>query len=205
MAARYIDTFADAVLGETLPRRWPRLVALDSKPLKVRPYGVVEWDDWVDMPGGALLTVAGRDTEDGGSRAWRVSLAADETAASWISFLRSLDGEPEWVVADRASAIWKAVDEVWPNATRVLCSWHLKDNLIDAAKRDGVYHSGNSDLVVAIESAFATVVGWEAACSLFARDSAVHALAWVAANDALVRRQALMFEAAPGRPGATGR
>jgi hypothetical protein len=204
LAARYIDTFGEAVLADALPRRWPSSVSLDSKPLKIRPYGVVDWDDWTDMPGGALLTVAGREADERSSRAWRISLTADETADSWIPFLRSLDGEPEWVVADRASAIWKAVDVVWPNATRVMCSWHLKDNLIDAAKCDGVYHSGDQMLVDAIEDAFATVVGWEAVCALFARHKAAHALAWIATNDALVRRQATMFEANPTRPKSNG-
>lgn len=203
MAARYLDAYGPAVVDKLLPTRWPRILVLDSKPLKIRPYGAVGWDGWDEMPSGGLLVAAGRDEDDGPSRAWRIGLAPDETEKSWLEFLDQLEGEPEWVVADRATAIWAAVTERFPRATLFSCAWHLGKNLTDAAYRDGLYFGG-SPMVEAIEVAFRSREQWEALAELAEQQCAENVLVWMIENEALIHRQIKLREQFPGRARSNG-
>jgi hypothetical protein len=201
LAARYLDAYGPRVLERILPDHWPRLLVLDSKPLHIRPYGEVSWDDWApSMPGGALLAAAGKDEDEGVTRTWRVSLGGDETHHSWLRFFGELDkGDPEWVVADRADAIWKAVGIRWPNATIFACAWHLRKNLIQAAFRDGVYHD-ESPFFEAIAGASHSVPEWEGLFDMAEAKGADNIKVWIGDNDALIRRQIDLRSQFPRRP-----
>lgn len=204
LAARYLDAYGPPVLDELLPRRWPRLLVLDSKPLKIRPYGVLGWDDWDDtMPGGALLAARGTDAEQRQTTPWRVRIAADETHRSWLAFLEQLEGEPEWIVADRSEAIWKAVEMRWPNAQRFYCAWHLAKNLTEAAYRDGVFHSA-SEFEPAIRAAFHSTTEWDALADLAEKHRAENVLLWMIDNEQLIGEQIRLRAQFPDRPRSNG-
>jgi hypothetical protein len=204
LGARYLDAYGQAAVAELLPRRWPRLLVLDSKPLGIRPYGVVGWDDWDDtMPGGSLLAATGTDLEQRQTTPWRVGIGADVTHRSWLDFIDQLEGEPEWIVADRASAIWKAVEMRWPNAQRFACAWHLAKNLTDAAYRDGVFHEG-TDFGPVIRAAFHSSDEWEALADLAERHKAENVLLWMIENEKLIGEQIELRARFPNRPRSNG-
>lgn len=204
LGARYLDVYGRRVADELLPRRWPRLLILDSKPLTIRPYGVIEWDDWDDtMPRGGLLAAAGTDLEQRKAMPWRLGLLPDETHESWLAFLERLDGEPEWIVADRAEAIWKAVEIRWPKAQRFYCAWHLNQNLIKAAYRDGVYFEGSA-IEAATADALRTVEAWETLADVAERERAENVLVWMVDNEVIVRRQIELRAQFPDRPRSNG-
>ena len=187
-----------------LPDRWPRLLVLDSKPLGIRPYGAVPWTDWGGaLPGGALLAAAGRDEDEGIARAWRVSFAGDETHHSWLRFFEELPGDPEWVVADRAKGISKAVEIRWPDATIFDCSWHLSKNLVEAAYRDGIYFPG-SPFESLIRAAFHSVAEWESLFGLAEAKGAANVMTWITDNDGLIRHQIDLRAAFLRRPRSNG-
>lgn len=200
LAARYLDAYGPVVLKKILPDHWPRLLVLDSKPLNIRPYGELKWDDWApSMPGGALLAAAGKDQDEEVTRLWRVGLGGDETQHSWLSFFDQLGGEPEWVVADRAKAIAAAVAARWPNATVFACAWHLRENLTSAAYRDGVYHE-LSPFVAAIDGAAHSVGEWERLGDMAEARGAANIKVWMSDNDALIRHQIDLRTQFPKRP-----
>ena len=204
LAARYLDAYGPRVLNRVLPDRWPRLLVLDSKPLGIRPYGAVPWTDWGGaLPGGALLAAAGRDEDEGIARAWRVSFAGDETHHSWLRFFEELPGDPEWVVADRAKGISKAVEIRWPDATIFDCSWHLSKNLVEAAYRDGIYFPG-SPFESLIRAAFHSVAEWESLFGLSEAKGAANVMTWITDNDGLIRRQIDLRAAFLRRPRSNG-
>jgi hypothetical protein len=51
----------------------------------------------------------------------RLGLTGDETTEAWFDFLSELPGDVEWVVADGAKAIKKAVLLRWPKAKFIAC------------------------------------------------------------------------------------
>lgn len=101
-AARYLDLFAAEIDRELAPRRWPRLLVLDSKPFGLRAYGAAthgeRWDP--NARAWAVLVAVGRNDRTRRPKAWRIGFAGDERATSWLDFLGELEGNPEWVVAD---------------------------------------------------------------------------------------------------------
>lgn len=155
------------------------------------------------MPGGALLVATGSDAEQRATVPWRAVVAADETNRSWSAFFDQLEGEPEWIVADRASAIWKAAAARWPNAVRFACAWHLAKNLTEAAYRDGVFHAG-THFAPAIRSAFHSQADWIALADLAEQHRALNVLSWMVDNEALIERQIVLREQFPDRPRSNG-
>ncbi len=117
------------------PRRWPRILVLDSKPLGLRAYGAAQHGEhWKEEDrAGAVLVAVGGDDPAARLQPWRIGLAGDETAASWREFLDELPGEPTWVVADGAQAIAQAVHAKWPKAAFYACEYHLGQALREAA------------------------------------------------------------------------
>lgn len=202
LAARYLDAYGPAILDRVLPTHWPRLLILDSKPLKMRPYGAVEWEDWgSSLPGGALLAAAGRDDEAGIARSWRISFGATETKESWLRFFDELEGEPEWVVIDRAPALEAAVSTRWPKATIFYCAFHLAKNLIEAAYHDGVYFE-ESPFVEAIRAAFHSTDEWKALRDLAVGQPNIER--WMTENESLIRHQIDLRTAFPKYPRSNG-
>jgi hypothetical protein len=190
LAADYLDHYAHIVLEQTAPARWPAILVLDSRPLKVRPYGVD------DLPfrqrpaapdrGGAILVAAGTDDPQQTSRAWRIGLAGDETGESWFDFLSELPGDPAWVVFDGSGAIGGAVQARWPSAVAYSCEWHLWQNAEGSAYADGAYDKALAEL---IRVAQWNVPNWERLVSAVDAQAMPVLGGWIARNDQLVRRQ----------------
>ena len=141
LAARYLDLFGTAIDEALAPRVSPRILVLDSTPLKLRAYGAEEVRaDWnTQERGGFILVAMGMDHPGERPMPWRIGIAGDETTRSWREFLDEFDGDPpDWVVADGDKAIAFAVARRWPTATFHNCEWHLGRLIRKAAKRDGI-------------------------------------------------------------------
>lgn len=205
LAARYVDLFGATIERELGPSRWPAILVLDAKPFGLRAYGAAEHSEvWnpADRAGTALIA-AGGDNPDRPLAAWRIGLAGDETAASWSDFLAELPGEPAWVVADGSEAIRTAVRKRWPKAVIYACEFHLGRALRSAASADGVWPDDPLHQV-RFERAFWTVEDWNALVELVLEVDAPTLVRWVAANDALVRRQLALRRRSPGFPRSNG-
>jgi hypothetical protein len=193
LAARYLDLLAPRIDEELAPKRWPRILILDSKPLGIRAYDAEDhvpgWDP--RARGGAILAATGGDNPGVPMMAWRIGLAGDETTESWLDFLRGFDPDgpgPEWVVADGAKAIAAAVRQQWPNAVFYSCEFHLGRALRNAAYLDGVFAEAEAHREL-VRRAFWSVADWEA-LGEFARNAGHRKLDdWWRANDALIREQ----------------
>lgn len=207
LAARYLDLFGPAIDSALAPTTCPRIVILDSKPLNLRAYGAEDvrtgWN--CAERGGVILLAMGASAPGEKPVPWRIGLAADETAASWKDFLFEVGGgeEPEWVVADGASAISGAVASAWPNAEFYNCEFHLGRALKKAAQADGIAtdHAPND---VLFTRAFYSVADWGAVRAFATARSATRLGGWCAANDALVRQQLAMRDAHAGYPRGNG-
>jgi hypothetical protein len=152
-ATHALDIFGPVLADWQIRTTWPRIVALDALPLRTRHRKKrgpkVPWPQSAKKrkrkppPGriveiGRVLVASGSDRpigeEDMMPLLFRFEGGGDEGA--WIEFLRSFEGEPEWVVSDRDKAIVNAVAEVWPQATHYFSHWHLAENAKEALKRD---------------------------------------------------------------------
>ena len=72
LAARYLDQFAELINAELAPKEWPKILILDSKPLKLFPYDADEFgEDWdPNDRAGAILVAVGGDDPDRPLKAW---------------------------------------------------------------------------------------------------------------------------------------
>lgn len=205
LAARYLDLFGARVDEQLAPRRWPRILVLDSKPLNVRAYGAEEhvpgWDP--EDRGGAILMAVGTDVPGSRLMPVRIGLAGDETKASWADFLREIDPDgqgPEWVVADGASAIEGAVRDRWPDAIFYSCEFHLGRALAEAAMNDGLYIGVGSEHHDLFDQALWSEENWDRLRRVAFSKGWGEVVRWVATNDAVVRRQARDHKAHFGYP-----
>ena len=190
LAARYLDLFGAEIDHELAPRRWPRLLVLDSKPFGLRAYGAAthgeRWDP--NARAGAVLVAVGGNDRTRPPKAWRIGFAGDESAASWLDFLGGLEGDPAWVVADGSKAIRKAVRKRWPKATFYACEFHLGRALAEAALRAGIWPADPAHASL-FERAFWSEADWNALATFALDEDRPELIRWVADNDALVRRQ----------------
>lgn len=207
LAARYLDVLGGEIDRALAPTRWPRILILDSQPLKLRAYGAAEhgerWNE--EDRAGAALVAAGGDDPGTRLKPWRIGLAGDETAASWREFLDELPGAPQWVVADGAGAIAQAVRAKWPKAVFYACEYHLGQALREAALADGIYPE-SAGVSLLFQRAFWSVADWEQLVAWALDDEAGHLtlLGWMATNDALVRRQVALRKGHAGFPRSNG-
>lgn len=208
LAARYLDLFAPRIAEQLAPKRWPRMLVLDSKPLNIRAYDaeafVPGWDP--DERGGAILAATGGDDPALAMMPWLIGVAGDETTESWLDFLASFDPDgpgPEWVVADGAQAIAAAVKQRWPNAIFYSCEFHLGKALRNAAYRDGIYadHEAHKEL---FEHAFWSEEDWNALGEFIDQEEAANLAGWWLDNDALVRAQVHLRKDHFGLPRSNG-
>lgn len=201
LAARYLDLFGAEIDHELAPRRWPRILVLDSKPFGLRAYGAAEhgehWDP--NARAGAVLVVVGGNDRTRTPKAWRIGFAGDETAASWLDFLGELEGDPAWVVADGSKAIRKAVRKRWPKATFYSCEFHLGRALAEAATRAGIWPADPAQASL-FERAFWSEADWNALATFALDGGRPELISWVADNDALIRRQVKLRTALFGYP-----
>lgn len=190
LAARYVDLFGTTIDRELAPDRWPTILVLDAKPFGLRAYGATEHGEAWDPRerAGSALIAAGTDEAGRPLTAWRIGFAGDERAASWSDFLAELPGEPTWVVTDGSEALRTAVRRRWPKAVLYACEYHLGRALREAAVADGIWPD---DPLHAhrFARAFWSEADWTALVELVLEANTPALLRWVAANDALVRRQ----------------
>lgn len=60
-----------------------------------------------------------------------VSAVPSETKAAWVELLATVPFTPSRFVADRGAKADNAAAQVWPDAARYACEWHLRKNLRD--------------------------------------------------------------------------
>ena len=202
LAARYLDLFGGAIDEALAPTRCPRILILDSKPLNLRAYGAERSDPtWNEAErGGAVMVAVGGDDPGRRLMPWRIGLAADETAASWLDFLDEIDPDgpgPDWVVADGASAIASAVMRRWPDATFYTCEFHLGRVLREAAASDGIWTDDPAHAEL-FGRALWSEPDWDALTALAHARPAPALERWCTTNDDLVRPQC---DARRGRSG----
>lgn len=145
LAVDYLDAFAPEVVAALHPRRWPRVVVIDSRTLFTRGYRAVRGratdgvpdEAWLgELKAGTILVAL-----DGAARRpvpclMRVAGAKD--TESWRDFLAVLEGTPEVVVADLDAGIARAVRETWPEALLLPSRHHLATLMRERAIADGV-------------------------------------------------------------------
>jgi hypothetical protein len=190
LAARYLDQFGDLIDAELAPKEWPKILILDSKPLKLFPYDADEFgEDWdTNDRAGAILVAVGGDEPNRPTKAWRIGLAGDETRYAWFDFLSELPGDVEWVVADGAKAIEPAVRQRWPKARFFSCEYHLGKALKAWAEMDG-WHKEHPAIKALLESALWSDADWDALRAFAEANNAANILHWMDGNDLRVRRQ----------------
>ena len=190
LAARYLDQFADLIDRDLAPKEWPKILILDSKPLKLFPYDADEFgEDWDPSDrAGAILVAVGGDEPKRPMKAWRIGLAGDETRYAWFDLLSELPGDVEWVVADGAKAIEPAVRQRWPNARFFSCEFHLGKALRSWAELDG-WHKEHPAIKSVLEQALWSVADWDALRIFAEANNAANILHWMDGNDLRVRRQ----------------
>ncbi len=203
LAARYLDVLGGEIDRALAPTRWPRILVLDSKPLKLSAHGAAEHGErWnPDDRAGAVLVAVGGDDPAVRLKPWRIGLAGDETADSWRDFLDELPGAPEWVVADGAGAIAAAVRAKWPEAVFYSCEFHLGRALRESALADGIYPDA-TQIAALFQRALWSVADWEKLVEWAFEDEDAHPvlLGWMAANDELVRAQVALHRGHAGYP-----
>lgn len=204
LAARYLDLFGTAIDAAIAPTRCPKILILDSKPLNLRAYDAEHYDPlWnPDERGGAVFVAVGGDDPDHRYMPWRIGLAPDETARSWLDFLDEIDPEgpgPEWVVADGATAIENAVRRRWPNANFYSCEFHLGQALKGAAGQDAIWTEDPAHAVLFAQALWANH-DWDALGAFAKARPAANLEAWWRTNDALVRQQIALHWAFRGYP-----
>ncbi len=134
LASGYIDAYAPIVIDALAPKEWPKVIAIDSMPLRTRGYrdGVKVGD----LNAGEIMVAIDHTGQKG--KPCLIQVQGGKDSYSWRDFFSTLAGEPEWVVADLDRGIAKAVREVWPNAILFRSRDHLKRLMEDYAVLDGV-------------------------------------------------------------------
>ncbi len=204
LAMRYLDHFGPAVLARVEPERWPRILVLDARDLRLRAWGTEQLlgDDL--GTGGVLLAAAGRDDPTVRSTpAWRFGLAGDKSAASWFDFLGELPGEPDYVVCDRDKAIVDAVVARWPGVVIFHCAWHIRQNLLALSKNDGI-PTTSGPVFEAIRRAQTSEEAWADLKHIAREREAVTLLDGIRGLDPLVRSQLRLRQQFPDHPHGNG-
>jgi hypothetical protein len=142
--ASYLDVFAPCIVAEFSAKTMPRILALDSKPLKRRAWkadasGAVNQVSAGER-NGEVMVIA--QASDDGSEAFPIlaALEGGPDSESWIRvFARLPDGpKPVWVVADIDAGIKIAVEKTWPGTTLFRCERHLIERMAKALVLDGI-------------------------------------------------------------------
>ncbi len=164
-AADWVAVFTDVVLAGCEDLSWPDVVLLDSTSFwrrrggqRVPAFHVLLAYGYDAVP---VLTDDGPDGQDDDDRdfdnPWtlrppkpqvtrgrllRAEVFPRSDTSSWTQFLRSLPGQPQVVVADRAQELRAGVEAAWsatagrPRPEFVNCRWHMTKNLQAALESD---------------------------------------------------------------------
>lgn len=119
-------------------------------------------------------------------------------AAAWVRLLRTLDGQPPWVVTDGGVGVLNGVRKAWPDAERWRCEWHLQRNLAD--KFPSVVQQDLTDpLHGKLKYAQLSEENWDAYRKLL-RMRAAAEVGYAAAENAAVKLDGLIRTQAFARP-----
>lgn len=142
--ASYLDVFGPPIIAAYTPDAMPRVIAIDSKPLKRRAWTATEKGAVVSVSAGErngeVMVIS--DRTDANTKAVPIlaALEGGKDSESWMRvFARLPDGDPPfWVVADLDSAIELAVHTYWKDAKLFRCEEHLRARMVLALIADGV-------------------------------------------------------------------
>jgi excisionase family DNA binding protein len=138
-----LDIFAPPILQAFAPQELPKVLALDSKPLKRRRWVVDEVTGVVSRASGGEtngeVMVVG-DPTTSPTRPILIMLEGGKDSEAWKrTFARLPEGkDPEWVVADLDWGIEIAVRDTWPDATLYRSERHLRARIKAALQADGI-------------------------------------------------------------------
>jgi hypothetical protein len=229
LAMAYVDAYAPAVLDVLTPTHWPRVIAIDSMPLKTRGYR--DGKKVGDIEAGEIMVAIDHTIRPGIPCLIQVHGGRDHEA--WIDFFSSLGGEPEWIVADLDSAIAKAVRLKWPRAVLFRSRDHLMRLMQDRLIEDGIpaqvrienpitkpkpkraiwpYNQKIQEfephpLHEATKWCQTTPERWADFAALveqFIPHHRVSLRSWLATNEPLIRVQMQLAAASPGKPVGSG-
>lgn len=202
VAADYAAALGQALVGELMPDHWPDAIALDETTF---PFVLTERDDDGKVVSQrdvqfSLLGVTGYEDGAGTGLPWRFVVRGGYDAIEWEAALRSLPGQPRWVVCDERKSIWTAVRKVWPQTTIYSCEAHIARLGAQNLLLDG--HVPHSDLWWKLQHGVKDEAGWLAFQTETQRHGAAHTLKWIASKQRVMKRQFAAYE--EGRPRSTG-
>lgn len=148
----------------------------------------------------ALLGVMGYEGGAGKGLPWRFATRGGYDTVEWEAVLRSLPGEPTWVVCDERKSIRAAVRRVWPHATIYSCENHIARIGEKKLALDG--HAQFSDLWWKLQRGVKDEIAWQAFEQEARAHGATTTLRWIQSKRRLMKRQFAIYE--PGRPRSTG-
>lgn len=149
MARDWISHYTHILADIHVPSEWPEVLLLDSLPFHVRARN----PDGTPKKGGrrAFVVLAAmsygkgtvHDAEASGRSPvlWRVQAQPRSRAAEWSHFLRSLPGQPEYVVCDQETGLLRALRQTWPATSIYACSHHLQAQVTERIRRAGLVSS----------------------------------------------------------------
>jgi hypothetical protein len=232
LAVNYLDAYAEAVLAELHPIRWPTVVVLDTTTLFTRGFRATS-DDPAEARTGSLRAgtiLVALDGERRRPTPCLMAVAGAKDAWSWQSFFGRLGGAPEVVVADLDPAIARAVRDTWPGAIVIASRHHVAAQIRERARADGIPERVRLEAPLATrralpwtgervrrfaphplhEAALWALRGpleWAAFLTLVERHVPPDRLAlrsWIATNEPLVRRGWLVRDRLGAIPLSTG-
>ncbi len=202
LAADYVAALGQALVAELMPECWPDAVALDETTF---PLPLVERDDEGKVVRKreiefSVLGVTGYPDGSGKGLPWRFVVRGGYDSVEWEAALRSMPGEPTWVVCDERRSIRTAVRKVWPNATIYSCEAHIARLGAKRLLLDG--HAPYSDLWWKLQRGVKDEIAWRTFESEATFAGATHTLAWIATKRRLMKRQFAIYQ--EGRPRSGG-
>ena len=203
LAADYVAALGQALVGELMPDRWPDAVALDETTF---PLTLTERDDEgkvvvkreVEF---SLLGVTGYVGGSGKGLPWRFVVRGGYDSVEWEAALRSLPGEPTWVVCDERKSIRSAVRKVWPNAAIYSCEAHIARLGAKTLLLDG--HGPYTDLWWKLQRGVKDAIGWWTFEGEAAFHGATHTLKWIASKRRVMKRQFAIYQEGSPRSGGS--
>ncbi len=199
LSADYLAQFGQVVVDALLPTAWPDAVALDQMPVFTR----IPNEDGTPRPAQtayAVLGAYGYPSGSGQGQLWRVAVRGAGDKVEWESFLRSLPGDPSWVVSDQDRSIATAVRNAWPNAIHYFCEAHLRMLAEESLEAEGQPRYGPA--WKAARGAFGDSQRWADFVAELNAAGVRKTLAWAMKKEPMVLRQIGLCQ--PGRPRSTG-
>ena len=141
----WLDVFGPAILEAFAPTTMPRVLAMDSKPVKRRRWVIDEETGIAAKTSGGerngeIMCISDREVSP--ATPILAVLEGGKDSESWLRTFAKLPGgdAPVWVVADLDNAIALAVKTAWPDAILYRCEEHLRKRMRLALEDAGVPH-----------------------------------------------------------------